>query len=506
MLIAKNPLVNTFWNSIGVGISGSILFLVTPWYHSRLGVEGYGVITIWIMMQMMSSLFDMGISASLVRAFNSGSSDEPPHIYKLNFLRTFETIYWLGALLLGTITILASRYIVNHWLTFGYYSDADILKILRIMISSVTLQIPISLYMAGFSGLQDQKSQNIIQITVQLSRYGVGALILYWSNDLVYFFILQTVISLFATYLIRIRLVKNILGVSSALGKFKSRLLIEYWNFTGWMALTAITALLVSNIDRIVLSKMVTLKDLGNYSLAFTAANVLQLSIQPFYRAYFPRFNELVQLNDSDKSNREYFLSCRVMASILIPLSISTFFFGPDLLRFWLESTIINSDIILIFRLLIVAITCSGIMWLPAAYLQASGRGSIHFYMLFGALAIGTPIMVFFIRHYGPTAATTVWLIHGVSELTLGLWLIHRTLLLKSILNWYKLVLLGPIIISTSTILFYYFLVGTRSHTPPLIGFILVTIVSIMGSIVAFYKSLSHAEKKDLYKFNYVDN
>ena len=194
------------------------------------------------------------------------------------------------------------------------------------------------------------------------------------------------------------------------------------------------------------------------------------------------------------------------MASILIPLSISTFFFGPDLLRFWLESTIINSDIILIFRLLIVAITCSGIMWLPAAYLQASGRGSIHFYMLFGALAIGTPIMVFFIRHYGPTAATTVWLIHGVSELTLGLWLIHRTLLLKSILNWYKLVLLGPIIISTSTILFYYFLVGTRSHTPPLIGFILVTIVSIMGSIVAFYKSLSHAEKKDLYKFNYVDN
>ena len=501
MLIAKRPIVNIIWNSIGIGIGGLIVFFVTPWYYFRLGVEGYGVLTIWMMMQVMSGLLDMGISTSLVRAFNSVITDEAPHIYRLNILRTFETVYWLGALLLGTTTILASRYIANHWLIFSYYSPADILIILRIMILSVTLQMPISIYMGGFSGLQDQKTQNIIQIAIQSSRYGLGALILYWSNDLVYFFILQAVISLFANYIARTLLVKNILGINSALGAFKSRLLIKYWNFSLWMAATAIAALLVSNIDRIVLSKMVTLTDLGNYSLAFTAANVLQLGIQPFYRAYFPRFNELAQLGDSDKSNTEYFLSCRIMASIIIPLSISAFFFAPDLLRFWLGSTIVNLDIIHIFRLLIIAITCSGIMWLPAAYLQANGKGSLHVFMLLGALIVGTPIMIFYIHHYGPTAATAVWLIHGISEVTLGLWLTHRILSLKSFLNWYKVVLVGPIAISTSTILFYYFMMGMSCRTQPLIGILLVTIVSVAGSIAVFYKSLSSAARKEMFSF-----
>jgi len=68
--------------------------------------------------------------------------------------------------------------------------------------------------------------------------------------------------------------------------------------------------------------------------------------------------------------------------------------------------------------------------------------------MIAGALVLGAPIMVWAIRTLGTVGATTVWVLHGISGLTLELWLMHRRLLVGEMVAWYRVVILAPLVLT----------------------------------------------------------
>ena len=134
------------------------------------------------------------------------------------------------------------------------------------------------------------------------------------------------------------------------------------------------------------------------------------------------------------------------MAFAIIPLGIIGWAFAPQLLTSWLGRH--EDTVTVVFRWLLIGITCSGLMWLPAAFQQAHAWTRLHASMIAGALVLGAPIMVWAIRTLGTVGATTVWVLHGISGLTLGLWLMHRRLLVGDLLEWYRVVLLPPLVLA----------------------------------------------------------
>jgi hypothetical protein len=66
--------------------------------------------------------------------------------------------------------------------------------------------------------------------------------------------------------------------------------------------------------------------------------------------------------------------------------------------------------------------------------------------MIAGALAIGAGTLWWTIRLWGTVGATSVWVVHGVSDLTLGLWLMHRRLLPGEMGHWWRVVLVPPLL------------------------------------------------------------
>jgi O-antigen/teichoic acid export membrane protein len=232
---------------------------------------------------------------------------------------------------------------------------------------------------------------------------------------------------------------------------FSAKIFKRLWRFSSGMALTSISAAFLANVDRIALSKMVPTEELGKYAVAFTATGLIQMGIQPFYRAFFPRYSELVSSGDVKLLHEEYFRSCQLMAIVIIPLGIIGWHFAPQILYGWLGKY--DQTIIDIFRWLLIGIMCSGIMWLPAAFQQAHGWTSLHASMIIGALLIGVPIMLYCINTFGVVGATAIWFIHGVIGITVGLWLMHRRLLKGALLNWYTSVLMPPLLASLFVLL-----------------------------------------------------
>ena len=99
-----------------------------------------------------------------------------------------------------------------------------------------------------------------------------------------------------------------------------------------------------------------------------------------------------------------------------------------------------------VFRLLLIGIAGAGLMWLPAAFQQAQGWTRLHALMIAAALGIGVPCLWWTIKYWGTVGATAVWVLHGVSDVTLGLWLMHRRLLPGELHTWYRIVVFRPLL------------------------------------------------------------
>lgn len=442
---------NISWNLLGGVWTGILVVLATPWYVSKLGLNGYGLISLWLMLQLMMGLLDMGIGASLIKGFASAPQGSPGAVLRRDLLRTLEIIYWGIALALTLALAVSAEWISHRWLQAGSLPADTLLTAMLMMAFSLGLQFPSALYTNGMAGLQAHAYMNVIQILGNTLRYGAGAAVLLWHTDVTWFFGVQIGVAATQT-LAAGTLTWHLLsapGVEAP--RFRRTILTEIRGFSTGMALTALCAVLLASADRLVLSRIASMEALGQYAVAFTGSGLLQLGIQPFYRTFFPRYAELISQNDPDALRREYFQSCRMMAMLLLPLGLVGCAFAPELLHAWLGRH--DESITTTFRLLLVGITCSGLCWLPAAFQQAHGWTRLHTQMMLGAVLLGVPLILLGVPEFGVAAATAVWLLHGLSELTLGLWLMHRRLLRGELMRWYRTVLVGPIVISAPLIM-----------------------------------------------------
>lgn len=436
------PVRNVAWNLAGGLWAGVLVVLVTPRFVAILGLEGYSLVGLWLMMQVLLGLMDLGLGATLVRGFADAGGDPDSGQRRADLLRTLEAVYWPVAGLLALALVLASRTVATRWLNIHALDTVQVSTSLKLIALALGLQFPSTLYANGLIGLQNHRLMNALQMLGNGLRYGAGLLILLWRADPVVFFALQAGVAGLQTLLNRWMLWRMVAGGAAARPRIRMERLGQSWRFSAGMALTAVIGLLMGNMDRIALSRMVAAEELGKYAVAFTATGIIQMGVQPFYRAYFPRFTELVAAGNPVDLRAEYFRGCRLMALVLIPVAVIGWVFAGSILFAWLGRS--DPTIVTVFRYLLAGGACAGLMWLPAAFQQAHGWTRLHVTMMLGALVLGTPAMVWAIKIYGSPGATLLWMVHGLSDLTLGLWLMHRRLLVGDGLAWLRTVVLAP--------------------------------------------------------------
>ena len=429
---------------IGGGWNGLLIVLATPWYVSLLSMEGYGLLGFWLMMQVMLSLCDLGLGATLIREFADSSGKKNSGEYRRNLLRTLEYVYWPMAVSLTVVLLFFADLIATNWLKFNMLSTEHVAYSLKLMGLALGLQFPCALYSSGLAGLQSQGIMNFLQMVGNSLRYGGGVAILFWRPDPLWFFGMQACVAGIQTIATRVVLWRmiSVEGIRQSPPVFQLVLLLRLWRFSTGMALTMMSGVLLANVDRLILSKLVSVEELGKYALAFTATGLLQMGIQPFYRAYFPRFAELIAKSDSVKLREEYYQGCRLVSCIVIPVAMIGWLFAPEIFMMWVGGD--DKTIVLVFRWLLLGIASAGLMWLPAAFQQAHGWTRLHATMIAGALCLGGPSLFWTINKWGAAGATAVWVLHGVSDVTLGLWLMHKRLLPGEFMFWYRRVVLPP--------------------------------------------------------------
>lgn len=445
-LLKKNisaNLVGNIWQAL-------MALAFVPLYIKFMGVESYGLIGIFVILQELTGLLDMGLTGTINREMARLSVLPCREQEMRNLVRTLEIIYWGIALFIGIMIIVSSPFIANYWVNAGDLSVLTIKQALLIMGFVIALQWPLSFYAGGLMGLQRQLILNVIEISISTLR-GIGAVMVLWliSPTIQAFFLWQIFISAIHISLLTIFLWLSLPPAGNR-AVFQKELLKGVWKFAAGMgAITSMSAVL-TQLDKIILSKMLSLEMFGYYTLAgIIAMSPLRLS-KPLFSGIYPRFTQLVSLDDQDGLRRLYHKGCQLMAVLILPFAIVIAFFSYEIVLLWTQSPITAEKSHLMVSILICGTALNALMFLPQALQLAFGWTRLLFFKNLLAVVVLVPSFIYMTIHYGAIGAAIVWLILNIGYVLFEVPLMHHRLLREEKWRWYWQDLTVPLVVALS--------------------------------------------------------
>jgi O-antigen/teichoic acid export membrane protein len=437
-------------NFAGSAWAALMSFLFIPFYIRFLGIEAYGLVGVFAILQTVLALLDLGSSTSLNRELARLSVKQQNALEMRDTVRTIEIPYWALALFIGVILLLTTPFLSSHWLKLDRLSPNTATQALSLMSLAVAIQLPSSLYAGGLMGLQRQLHYNMILVFIATFR-NVGAVLALWliSPTIQAFFVWQCITALLQTLILGTFLWRSLPKASNR-PKFKIHFLARLWRFTAGVGGISIFAVILTQLDKILLSRILPLDLFGYYILAGTVASSLGRVAGPIFNALYPRFSQLVAMGDLDELTLTYHKASQLMSVLVFPLVMIVAFFSQEILILWTQDTQLAESASLLLSFLMVGSALNAQMHVPYALQLAYGWTSLALYTNLVAVLVLGPMIYAMTSLYGPVGASAVWVILNTGYILISIQIMHRRLLPDQKWRWYKADIGKPLLIVIS--------------------------------------------------------
>lgn len=398
----------------------------------------YGIIGFFSSIQAFLFLLDGGISPTLNREV-ARLSALPEKAQELRDLsRTLEILCWASGILVCIIALFASPVAAQYWLKSENISPEIIREALMLMSVTFAFQWAAGFYTGGLYGLQEQKTLNLINVIFAVIRsFGAYLVLAFVSPTIKAFLIWQLITTVLNCFLLFIFFWRKLPSTAEK-PRFKSILLKEVWRYAAGMAGTSLVVLVLTQTDKIILSKMLTLEDFGYYSLAIILAGTgIGMIVGSIQTTYFPQFSQLVAQNKLDELRELYHRACQVMSFFLIPVVTVMAFFSYEILLVWTREPEIAENTYIVLTLVAIGTGLNGLMHLPYYAQLAFGITKIGFWQNVIAIIFLIPFMIWATFHYGAIGGALSWVILNFSYTIFGLQVMHRMILKGELKKWY---------------------------------------------------------------------
>ncbi len=428
---------NAIANYTGAFCQAILGFLFVPLYIKYLGIESYGLIGFSVSLAALLRLADLGLSSTLSREFARFSVLPEAARRMRSLLKTLQSVYWAISLVVGILIVAVAPLIARYWINPGSLDVHAVQNAVMLMGLTAAVQGPMSLYTGGIFGLQRHVLGNVINIVLAVLRFGgvVLALALI-SPTLNTFFIFQfgvAAIGALSTGIILWRLVPRT-GISSS---FQISQIKSVWRFAAGMSLNSVLALILFQLDKIILIKILPLRIFGYYAVASTAAVVVTYLGAPLFTTFLPKYTQLYAAGNEKELKAVYRRSCQFNAIITIPTVIFLAIFSREALLIWTGSPDIAEHAHLILSLLAIGYGLNQLASLPYALQTAAGWVELSVYTNAAALLLLVPALVIATRFYQGTGAAAVWIALNCIYVFVFINLLHHRILKGEARHWY---------------------------------------------------------------------
>ena len=400
---------------------------VIPLYLEFLGMEAYGLIGFFMTLQALFQLLDMGLAPTInrevARFSASGNLKEAGKL-----LHTLAVVYWSMACVIALLITGLAPLIAEYWLQSKHLPQQTIVYAVMLMGLVVACRWPIGLYQGALIGAQRLAvSSGINVLMVTFGNLGAVAVLAFVSPTIEAFFIWQACIGLVSAAAMRWMAWRIIGRLKEA--RFDVDGLKRIWRFSAGVSGISLSALVFTQLDKVILSRMLGLEAFGHYMLAAVVVSGLYVLITPMFNVVYPRFSALVVTGDTEKLTDLYRLVTRLLATVLFPIAMLLAVFAEDLVRIWTGNPGIASSVAPLISLMAIGSALHGVMYFPYALQLAYGMTRLTLMISAILLMALVPLTIFFALRYGALGGAMAWLTLHVLYVIFGTWLTHRRLL-----------------------------------------------------------------------------
>jgi O-antigen/teichoic acid export membrane protein len=400
---------NISYNFIGQGLVLLLGFVTVKYVFRQLGEDALGILYFTLTMSViLCAVSEMGISYTTIREVSSHFHDEPDYVR--DFIRTASLFYWSAYGLVAVLIYLTAPFIVADWIVLKTMEPAQAIQVLRILGIGALLLLPHSLYTSLFRGLERMEVNNVIDvITSGLQQVGTIA-ILAFGGDL-----FEVVVWLATCFgfciLMDIVVAARFISWTALLGRYSSKVIERTRQYALQMMSISFLAMLHTQADKILLSKLLPLSTLGYYGFAWGFLSKATLPTSAIAQAALPSFSAQFRRGDRSGMMAQYRRLHDLLCFGIAPLFAAILFSSSPLLTYLFNKEAAQM-LLAPMAFLCLGYYMNGTLNVPYVFSLAVGKPEIAARSNFYALFIVLPVTWFLVYFYGLTGAAFSWVFY----------------------------------------------------------------------------------------------
>lgn len=411
-------------NVAAASLHGGVLALINlaalPWYLHYLGPEAFGLIGFYTLLQTVTQALDLGLgpttSRETARALAAGNRQRAAAI-----LKTLGVFYLVSALVIALSIGAAAGWIATRWLQRSALAEDVAVQSIILMGLCIAIRWPISVYHGSIAGAGRLAIYSLVSMALStLAAVAAIAALAAGLADIRVFFAVQLAAGAVQALLLR-RLAWGLVGEPGQ--RFDLALLGQLWKFSAWVAASSFAAMFLTQVDKLVLSRLLPLDSFGHYVIASLLLAAFQMLSAPLVNAGSPRLAALLAQGDWNALRKLYRRMTRVYVAGLVALALLLALHAETILALWFGNTALARAVAPLVVLLAIGGAMQALMNLPYSLQLAAGLPRIAFQTNLVLILVMLPLSILLASRWGAVGGALSWVVLGTLNVGLGSWL-----------------------------------------------------------------------------------
>lgn len=409
---------------------------VVPLYLKYMGIEAYGLVGFFMMLQAWMAAFDFGLGPALGREASKFKAGKISAGTLNLFLRTLEKTYILLGACVVFICWLSADWVANVWLKLDEVHQQDVSRCITLVGFMFSLRLMSGVYRSGLLGLENHLQANVVLVIIATLRSALVLPILIWvSSSILTFFTFQLFAAIFETGLLKITLRRSL--PDRQFVKFQWAVIKEPLRFSGGVAFLAWVWIATSQADKLILSHLLSLKEYAGYILATTVAFGVYSLISPLQQAILPRLVILTEQNRHDQFVSLYRLTSMLMVAIVAGVAGAIVAYPEQVLYTWTGDQPLAEQLAEILRWYAAGTGFMAIAGMSYVLQNAKGDLNLHIKGNILSLIFLIPSLIVSTLQFGALGAAISWAAVNFFFLVFWTSIVHRKFLPELTTRWF---------------------------------------------------------------------
>jgi len=327
-VVGRNILANALGGSWVVVMSLAAI----PFQIRILGAEAFGLLGFVASLQIFLTVLDFGLATTVNREI--ASDVLPDRAFSRDLVSTAGAIYWLIAVVTGIGLASSAHWLAGHWLVLEKMSVGDAAEAIRVMAIWMAFSWPTTLYASVLTGLQRLDVVNALRVATSTLTQGGGIVLLLITRDFQILLWWMTGTALFSLTL-HVIVCKRVCAWMSLGLRPSGAVVRRVWRFSLDMNLISVLAIFYTQLDRLLIGRLLPLRMLGYYNTAYSLARGIAI-IQGFVNsAVLPALASDYSHGRIAEMRARYAKYAQALVFGIVLPSFVLFFYGGDVLRAW---------------------------------------------------------------------------------------------------------------------------------------------------------------------------